>query len=183
MKEREEAAEAAARKTEADKRDAQQKERLDQLFKLGLRADFGDNHYKGYGGFVAFLDVQVSSPEEWEKVIAEITPVIERGKKKEAEDAAEAERIAKEKREQEEERIRKDAAEKAIAEDKSRREEADRQEAERVAQASDKEKFDVLVTYLNDLPAPGMKSAKHKKLLLEVHELRNKLVSHIKAKA
>jgi hypothetical protein len=87
-----------------------------------------------------------------------------------------------EKRQQQLEQARKEAAEKALAEQKEREAEAKRQEEERLAQASDKDKFAVLVSYLENLPAIEPKSAKHKKLLAEVKDLNAKVIAHIKAK-
>ena len=94
--------------------------------------------------------------------------------------AKEDKRIAEEQRL---EKIRKDAADKAIADAQTQKEEAERQEAERLAQSSDKEKFDVILSHYNSTPYPEMKSAKHKKLLAEVKDLNAKVIAHIKAKA
>jgi hypothetical protein len=108
----------------------------------------------------------------------------------EAEQVLEERRIAEEKRANEEEdrrqaeveRIRKEAAEKALAEEKASKEEEERQEQERLAKASDKDKFQSIVTQIEGLIYPDMKSAKYKKLLVEVKELQAKVVAHIKAK-
>lgn len=157
--------------------------RIDQIVALGLRWDGADDHFKGYGCFVPIVDIKVHSDEEWSKVIGKITPVIENGKKEEQARWEEEDRLMAEKQAAELEDIRKKAAEKALAEQKEKEAEEARQEAERLAQSSDKEKFNVILSHLEVLPTPNMKSAKHKKLLQEVLELRDKMTSYIKAKA
>jgi hypothetical protein len=72
---------------------------------------------------------------------------------------------------------------KGIADAKRDADEKAALEAERLAQASDKDKFAVIVSYLENLPAIEPKSAKHKKLLAEVKDLNAKVIAHIKAKA
>ena len=81
------------------------------------------------------------------------------------------------------EQARKEAVEKALADQKEREAEAARQEAERLSQASDKDKFATIITQIEALNYPEMKSAKHKKLLTEVKELQAKVIAHIKSKA
>ena len=90
-------------------------------------------------------------------------------------------------RDAEKERIRqqdiKEAAEKALAEQKERDAESARQEAERIAASSDKDKFAIIVSYLENIPMPDVKAAKSKKLLAEVKDMQAKFIAHIKGKA
>jgi hypothetical protein len=51
-----------------------------------------------------------------------------------------------------------------------------------VARASDADKLAVVVSYLEGLPTPEMKSAKSKKTMAEVKELTGKIIVHIKSK-
>lgn len=69
-----------------------------------------------------------------------------------------------------------------IEEAKRLQKEKDAQEAERVAQSSDKDKFAVIVSYLENLPTIEPKSVRHKKLLAEIKELTGKVIAHIKAR-
>lgn len=95
-------------------------------------------------------------------------------------EAQEKKRIEKEKSL---ELIKEQAALKALTELKEKEAEIARQEAERLAQASDKDKFAIIITQIEALTYPEMKSAKHKKLLTEVRELQSKVIAHIKGKA
>lgn len=70
-----------------------------------------------------------------------------------------------EKRQQQLEQVRKEAAEKALLDQKQREESSKRQEAERLAVASDKDKYQEIVKYLTDYPKVEMKSAIYKKKL------------------
>lgn len=158
-------------------------DRIDQLFNLGLRFDGTDDYYKGYGCFVPVLDIQCHSEEAWGDLVSEVTIVVSKGKLAETAKQEEEKKQEKIRQEAELERIRKEAAERALAEEKVRKEEADRQEVERIAAASDKDKFAVILSHLEALPAPVMKSAKAKKLLSEVQTLRDKIIEHIKVKA
>lgn len=67
--------------------------------------------------------------------------------------------------------------------EQQRKEDEKMVEAERIAQASDKDKFAIIVSYLEDLPMPEVKSAKSKKLMGEVKDLQAKFIAHIKAKS
>lgn len=72
---------------------------------------------------------------------------------------------AEEKRQRQLEEVRKDAAAKALAQQREREAEAERQEADRLAAASDKDKYQEIVKYLTDYPKVEMKSAIYKKKL------------------
>lgn len=162
-KEEEEQAAALAKRT---------KHRIAQLGDIGF-SRAGIESWSAADKFGVFIqDVQILSEEKWDEWVAKWTPEI----------AAFNEAKIKEAEERRQQELKK-AAEKALAEEKARQEEAERQEAERLTQASDKDKFSVLLSHLENLPSPAMKSAKHKKLLLEVQDLRDKIVAHIKAKA
>lgn len=157
-------------------------DRIDQMGEIGLRWDHAGYQYVGYGCFVPMLDMKVHSEEEWTNLIDTITPVIARGKLEEAARIEAEEKEREIQRQAELDLVKKEAADKALAEQKEREAEAARQESERLAQASDKDKFAVLVLYLENLPAIEPKSAKHKKLLAEVKDLNAKVIAHIKAK-
>lgn len=158
-------------------------DRIDQMVNLGLRWDGNDDHYNGYGCFVPMLDMKVHSDEEWAKLMDIVTPVIARGKLQEAakEEAEEKERQVS--REKELERIRSEAAAKALEEQKEREQATILQKAEELAQASDKDKMAVVLSYIENMPRPEFKSAKHKKLFSEVVALQNKVIDHIKARS
>ena len=78
--------EADLKRQEEDRINAMIKSRADQLRSLGLKLDFSDNHYKGYGVFVAFLDIQTYDDEKWSKMIGGATEVILAAKEKEQEE-------------------------------------------------------------------------------------------------
>jgi flagellar biosynthesis/type III secretory pathway protein FliH len=111
------------------------------------------------------------SDEEWPKYIKDIEDAIERRKIELAEAEKRQAAALEEARLKGIEQAKQDAEKKAI------------EESERIAQASDKDKFSVLVSYLENLPAIEPKSAKHKKLLAEVKDLNAKVIAHIKSKA
>lgn len=97
-KQREEEEKKAAEAKAA--RDAKQKARIDQLSALGLKYDYNDNHFKGYGCFVPHLDIQCDNDEVWagkvEKMTAHVAKVKEEEEQKrlaEIEAQKEAERI------------------------------------------------------------------------------------------
>lgn len=94
------------------------------------------------------------------------------------------ERIAKAREEAAEEARLKAIADAKQAEiDRKAKEEEDaRQEAERIAQATDKTKFALIVQQYQDISYPEMKSAKARKMVEEVRELNAKIVAHIKTK-
>lgn len=69
-----------------------------------------------------------------------------------------------------------------IAEAEKKARQKEELEAEQMAQASDKEKFMLIVKQMEALTYPEFKSVKHKKLLGEVKELQNKIIAHIRAK-
>lgn len=274
-------------------RKKEQERRQDQLYQLGLRADFGDNHYKGYEAFVPFLDIQTKTVSEWSELMEKLTTHIQSIKERDAAEAdeqkkkAEADeqrwkgrlsvldnvgwngveafarydetvvvatigqlitlsndefdkikeahnnennrrieerRKADEKKTQEIEeqrlvdirasertgmlkvigstypgkdlgklseedwgkfyadaKVGYDKRQKEIADEKA--EEASRQEAERVAQASDKDKFEEVIKQISAISIPEMKSAKHKKLSIDTKALLSKVIDHIKSKA
>lgn len=274
-------------------RKKEQERRQDQLYQLGLRVNFGDNHYKGYETFVPFLDIQTKTVSEWSELMGKLTTHIQSIKERDAAEAdeqkkkAEADeqrwrgrlsvldnvgwngveafarydetvvvatigqlitlsndefdkikeahnnennlrieerRKADEKKAQEIEeqrlvdirasertgmlkvigntypgkdlgklseedwgkfyadaKVGYDKKQKEISDEKA--EEASRQEAERVAQASDKDKFEEVIKQISAISIPDMKSAKHKKLSIDTKALLSKVIDHIKSKA
>lgn len=196
IREREEevARKEAAIKGEEDRQRAEQEkskiaifkrrleDRINLIVDLGLRWDSDGDQYVGYSCFVPMLDMKVHSDEDWAKLIAEIMPVIKRGKLEEEArmEAEEKERVAA--KEKELELIRDQAAVKALADLKAKEEEAAKQEAERIAAASDKDKLFIVISYIENCSYPEVKSAKAKKLMAEVKDLNAKVVAHIKAK-
>lgn len=159
-----------AAKIAREAREAEQRNRLDQLFALGLKADFGDNHYKGYDCFVPFLDIQCHSKEQWDELIAEITPHIEKKKA----DAAqkEADRIETEKQA---------AIDKALADQKERqRLEEKRKEDDRIAEeqrkalelekAGDAAQWANFIGQIKTLTFPTAKSGQYRKMIAITRE-------------
>jgi hypothetical protein len=87
-------------------------------------------------------------------------------------------------RDAEKERIRqqdiKEAAEKALAEQKERDAESARQEAERIAASSDKDKFAIIYSYLENMPLPEMKAIKSKKGIAAIEVKKGELMAYVK---
>ncbi len=146
--------------------------RLSQLTALGLKFNFSANQYEGFACAVHYFDITGYDDEKWDGMIAKMGPHIEAYKKEES-DRAETKR-------QEE---LKEAAKKALAEQKEREAEATRQEAEKIAASSDKDKVALVITQIEGINYPDMKSAKGKKLMAEVKELEAKVIAHIKARS
>ena len=96
----------------------------------------------------------VSHNEKNEAALRELRLAEEREKKE-----------AEEKRQRQLEEVKKEAAAKALAQQREREAEAERQEADRLAAASDKDKYQEIVKYLTDYPKVEMKSAIYKKKL------------------
>lgn len=80
-KQREEEEKKAAEAKAA--RDAKQKVRIDQLSALGLKYDYNDNHFKGYGCFVPHLDIQCDNDEVWAKKVEKMTDQVAKIKEEE----------------------------------------------------------------------------------------------------
>lgn len=157
------------------KEDALKKERFEprkaQLIELGFVQYNGVDFSLEDTWSTYWEQVFNMSDEEWESYLEDIKDAIDRRRH----------------RLEEEEKKRASELEKArlrgIEEAKQESERKAAEETERVNQASDKEKFNVIMSHLENMPTPAMKSAKHKKLLSEVQELRNKIIAHIKTKA
>lgn len=81
-KEREEEEKKAADAKAA--REAKEKARTDQMYALGLKFDFRDNHFQGYGCFVSHLDILTEDDEQWNKTVEELAIHVAK-KKEEAE--------------------------------------------------------------------------------------------------
>jgi len=164
----------AAKKLEKEMKDARFEPRKLQLLGMGFTT-YGDSSYPDFSlkdtWSTYWEQVYNMEDAEWPKYIKDIEDAIECRKVRLAEEEKKRAADLEEAR-QRGIREAKEAEEKRIAE-----------EAERVAQASDKDKFAVLVSYLENLPAIEPKSAKHKKLLSEVKELNAKIIAHIKLKA
>jgi hypothetical protein len=160
----------AERKAEKEMKDARFEPRALQLRNMGFvryGPDFSlEDTWSTYWEQVYNMD-----DAEWPLYIKDIEDAIERRKVRVAEelkkqaDALESARL------------------KGIEQAKQEAERKIAEEAERIAQASDREKFDVILVHLEGCPYPDMKSAKHKKLLAEVKDLTSKVIAHIKAKA
>jgi hypothetical protein len=72
--ERKEREEENRKFAEADAaRKAKQNARMDQMYALGLKFDFSDNHFKGYGCFVPTLDIQFDDDEKWNDKVEKMT--------------------------------------------------------------------------------------------------------------
>ena len=110
------------------------------------------------------------SDQEWPEYIKDIENAIERRRVRLAEEEKKR-AVDLEEARQRGIREAKEAEEKRIAE-----------EAECVAHASDKDKFAVVVSYLENMPMPNVKAAKSKKLLAEVKDMQAKFIAHIKNK-
>lgn len=144
--------------------------RINQITEFGLTFDFSDNHYKGFNCFVPILDIQCHSDEEWAKLIAEITPAIQRAKEEQT-------RKAEEKRLQDIEDVRQ----KAIAEEKERQRKASEKEAEdkRLAEAKrqedlekagDKAKWADFIQKLSEIEVPAMRSNQYRRIAAATRE-------------
>jgi hypothetical protein len=144
--------------------DARIEHRINQMTGFGLTFDFSDRHYKGFDCFVPILDIQCHSAEEWDKLIAEITPAIERTKKKEAQKA-------------EEKRLQdiEDAKQEAIAEEKERQRQAvlkaqleKQAEADlkqkRLEESGDKAIWTDFISRLSGIKVPTVKSGQYRKM-------------------
>ena len=160
----------AEKKLEKQMKDARFEPRKVQLLNMGFRqhnnVDFSlEDTWSTY-----WEQVYNMTDSEWPEYIKDIEDAIEHRKVRLAE----------------EEKKRaidlENARLKGIADAKKDADEKAALEAERLAQASDKDKFAVLVSYLENLPAIEPKSAKHKKLLAEVKDLNAKVIAHIKSK-
>jgi hypothetical protein len=160
----------AEKKAEKEMKDARFEPRAAELTAMGFvrhGPDFSlEDTWSTY-----WEQVYNMSDQEWPKYIKDIEDAIERRKIRLAEE--EKKRVAD----------LEEARQRGIREAKEAEEKRMAEEAERVAQASDKDKFAVIVSYLENLPAIEPKSAKHKKLLAEVKDLNAKVIAHIKGKA
>jgi hypothetical protein len=164
----------AEKKLEKEMKDARFEPRKAQLLAMGFTT-YGIVSYPDFRlqdtWSTYWEQVYNMSDQEWPEYIKDIENAIERRKVRLAEE--EKNRAAD----------LEEARQRGIREAKEAEEKRISEEAERVAQASDKDKFAVLVSYLENLPAIEPKSAKHKKLLAEVKDLSAKVIAHIKAKA
>lgn len=160
----------AYKKTEKAMKDARFEPRKAQLLNMGFRqhnnVDFSlEDTWSCY-----WEQVYNPTDDDWASYIVAIEDAIDRRKA----------RLSEEEKQRaidlENSRL------KGIADAQREVKEKEDQEAERIAQASDKEKFAVIVSYLENFPGIEPKSAKHKKLLTEVKELTGKIVAHIKAR-
>jgi hypothetical protein len=128
-----------------------------------------------YNAYV-FKDVNVDvltelnlfDDERWNELIEKITPVIaDREKEIELQKQAEVDRIQKE------------AAEKALREKQEEEEKQKQLEAEKLAQSSDKVKWNTVIDQLQNISIPEMKSRKAKTLANVVTTGLNKIIDNI----
>lgn len=131
--------------------------RVQELKNLGCSYDTEDEMYSFMGlGVVAGAEIESLSEKDWEELIIKVKPYIQR-RKDEAEEVLRAQ-IAKEKQE---------AAELAAKKERERMAEEERlaaiKKAEEMEQASDKEKYQDVVSYLINTPIHEMKSATYKR--------------------
>lgn len=135
-----------------EKQDAQNKARMQQVMGLGLTYSGQHKSFVYEDVNVAEVDIIAYSQPDWDKMIAEITPIIQERKdaaikreqekrEKEIEDAKQ-EAIAKEQLKQKEIELENQR----IAEEKRLR------EAQEAAMASDKEKWGKIITYYKNAP-------------------------------
>lgn len=187
IKRQEEEQEAEAQRIKALADDRLWRGRLEQLEEIGFNGQFAFPKWEWdrQDDFVVITREQLLSLTD-----AEFNEIKEKHNLQAA-GVKDQRRILEEKTKQEEaerkeaelNRVRQEAAVKALQEKKEKEDEAKRLEEERLQQATDKDKFAVLIFYLENLPAIEPKSAKHKKLYAEVKELNAKVIAHIKAKS
>lgn len=164
LKAQQDAAEERERKRVQDEHEAKIKSRINQMGALGLVFDFSDRHYKGFGCFVPIIDIQTHTEEDWAKLIADVTPVIERSKDKQAQEAEEKRlkelEEAKQKVIVEEQDRQREVAVKA-AEDK-RLAEVKRQEE--LEKAGDKAIWADFIARLAQIEVPTLRSGQYRKI-------------------
>jgi len=152
------------RKEAQEKLDAEAKlvqKRISELIDIGF-TQYGKDEWTAPEKYLVIIsDIKEMDADKWSAYINEVGPKIKAYKDREE----------------------KEASDKAIADKKTADEESARLENERIAQASDKEKFQTIISQIEALNYPEMKSAKHKKLLTEVKELQAKVIAHIKLKS
>lgn len=168
-KQQEQAEEKEFQRIQAEQ-DAEIKRRCGQLTAGGLVFDFSDNHYKGFGCFVPTLDIQYHSAEQWDKLMAEITPAIERAKKESA-DKAEAKRIQDIDDARQQAIIDEQARQKKIKEkqdEDARLAEIARQE--QLAKDGDKAIWADFITRLNAVSVPTVRSGQYRKIAVMARE-------------
>lgn len=164
----------AEKKLEKEMKDARFEPRKVQLLEMGFTT-YGNSSYPDFSledtWSTYWEQVYNMEDKDWPEYIKDIEAAMQRRKV----------RLADEEKKRaidlENARLKGIADAKKDADDKAAL------EAERLAQASDKDKFATIVSYLENLPAIEPKSAKHKKLLAEVKELNAKVIAHIKAKS
>lgn len=145
------------------------KNRIDQLIALGLTYNPIYNAYVFQDVNVDVLtELQIFDDKQWNVLIENIAPVIDQRKKE-----------AEEKRQAEIKRLQEEAAAKALREKQEEEERQRQSEAERIAQSSDKVKFQTIVAQLQNISVPEMKSKKAKTLAANVETLIAKVIDHI----
>lgn len=148
----------AQRKRELAEKEKQDK-RVNQLFSLGLKFDFSQNHFFGFSVCVPSLDIQTFDDEKWDKTLEDISAHIQAFKERE-EDA----RQAKAKADQEA------AVATALAQEEEKRNAKKAEDerlaieaAERLNASSDKAKWEHLASSLQAVAFPEFKSSQYRK--------------------
>lgn len=133
--------------------------RLESLYQLGLDESLSFTYRGEKQHIISYTAIEDS--ENWEETLKSVVSIMDKIREMVAQ--KELEEL------QEEEEAEKEAEERAIEKLKKEKEEAEKQEAERIAQLSDREKFQVYVKKLLEVEPPTPKTAKWKK---EVAALR-----------
>lgn len=148
-------------KDQEEIRSQRMKHRMNQITALGMKYNFDDQAFSIHDVFVAQIEMTLPD-EEWNALITKITPVIEERKKEtEEKRLAEIEQGKKEAAEAARKQALQEASDNIAAKLEAARL-ADIAEQERLAMASDKEKFQQVITQLQAIAFPEMKSRKSK---------------------
>ncbi len=160
-----------------EREDARNKARMNQVLALGMQYKFDDKAFSVHDVFVAQIEIATFEDQQWNELIAKITPVITERK-----EAAEKNRLAeieKQKQEaielaakQERERIELENEQKELL-----RKQTELKAQEEAAKASDRDKFIALVAYLSAAPIPEFKSSVYKGKLAVLKEKLEEIVN------
>lgn len=150
--------------------DSQNKRRINQVMSLGMSYKFDDNAFSVYDVFVAQLEISTFTDDQWNELIEKITPVIierklESAKKLEEKRLVDIETAKQEAIKKEQERK---AEEERLAE--IRRKQDEEKRLEELAKASDKVKYADLISKIEAIEFPDMRSGQYRKKVAIIRE-------------